>query len=52
MSMQRPTRVGGGPVPLAVPRDRAGTVTPTLVPKGERRLGGPSDVIVSLYTGG
>jgi putative transposase len=41
-----------GPVPLDVPRDRAGTFTPTLVPKGERRLGGLSDVIISLYAGG
>jgi putative transposase len=29
-----------GPVRLDVPRDRAGTFTPALVPKGERRLGG------------
>jgi hypothetical protein len=29
-----------GPVPLEVQRDRAGTFTPALVPKGERRLGG------------
>jgi putative transposase len=41
-----------GPVPLDVPRDRAGTFTPTLVPKGDRRLGGLSDVIISLYAGG
>jgi putative transposase len=41
-----------GPVPIEVPRDRAGTFTPTLVPKGERRLGGLSDVIISLYAGG
>jgi transposase-like protein len=41
-----------GPVPLDVPRDRAGTFTPTLVPKGERRLGGLSDIIISLYAGG
>ena len=41
-----------GPIPLAVPRDRAGTFTPTLVPKHERRLGGLSDVIISLYAGG
>ena len=40
-----------GPVPLDVPRDRAGTFTPTLVPKGERRLGGLSDIIISLYAG-
>ena len=41
-----------GPVPLDVPRDRAGTFAPTLVPKGERRLGGLTDVIISLYAGG
>ena len=41
-----------GPVPLDVPRDRAGTFAPTLVPKGERRLGGLSDIIISLYAGG
>jgi putative transposase len=41
-----------GPVPVEVPRDRAGTFTPTLVPKGERRLGGLSDIIISLYAGG
>lgn len=41
-----------GPVPLDIPRDRAGTFVPTLVPKGERRLGGLSDIIISLYAGG
>lgn len=41
-----------GPVPIEVPRDRAGTFTPALVPKGQRRLGGLSDVIISLYAGG
>lgn len=41
-----------GPVDLAVPRDRAGTFTPMLVPKNARRLGGLSDVIISLYAGG
>jgi transposase-like protein len=41
-----------GPIALDVPRDRAGTFTPVLVPKGERRLGGLSDVIISLYAGG
>jgi putative transposase len=41
-----------GPVGVDVPRDRAGTFTPQLVPKGERRLGGLTDVIVSLYAGG
>jgi putative transposase len=42
-----------GPVPLEVPRDRAGLFTPTLVPKGVTRLGGGlDDMIVSLYAGG
>lgn len=41
-----------GPVDLRVPRDRAGTFTPMLVPKNARRLGGLSDVIISLYAGG
>jgi len=41
-----------GPVALDVPRDRAGTFAPILVPKGERRLGGLSDIIISLYAGG
>jgi putative transposase len=41
-----------GPVGLDVPRDRAGTFAPALVPKGERRLGGLSDIIISLYAGG
>lgn len=41
-----------GPVDLDTPRDRAGTFTPRLVPKGTRRLGGLSDMIISLYAGG
>src|SRR5690349_8461105 len=41
-----------GPVPLAVPRDRAGTFEPRLVPKGSRRAGGLDDMIISLYAGG
>jgi putative transposase len=41
-----------GDVDLDVPRDRAGTFTPRLVPKGERRLGGLDDMIISLYAGG
>jgi len=41
-----------GPVPIEVPRDRAGTFTPMLVPKYDRRLGGLSDVVISLYAGG
>lgn len=41
-----------GDVELAIPRDRDGSFTPTLVPKGSRRLGGLDDMIVSLYAGG
>jgi putative transposase len=41
-----------GDVALEVPRDRAGTFTPMLVPKGARRLGGLDDMIISLYAGG
>jgi transposase-like protein len=41
-----------GDVALDVPRDRAGTFTPMLVPKGARRLGGIDDMIISLYAGG
>lgn len=41
-----------GDVDLAIPRDREGTFSPTLVPKGSRRLGGLDEMIVSLYAGG
>jgi putative transposase len=41
-----------GPIPLAVPRDRDSSFTPLLVPKGQRRLGGLDDQIISLYAGG
>jgi putative transposase len=42
-----------GPVGLDVPRDRASTFEPRLVPKGQRRVGGGLDeMIVSLYAGG
>src|SRR3954469_20659219 len=41
-----------GDVELAVPRDRQGTYTPMLVPKGARRLDGLDAMIVSLYAGG
>lgn len=41
-----------GDVGLAIPRDRHGSFTPTLVPKGSRRLGGLDEVIISLYAGG
>jgi putative transposase len=41
-----------GPVRLDVPRDRAGSFEPQLVPKGVRRAGGLDDMIISLYAGG
>jgi putative transposase len=41
-----------GDVALDVPRDRAGTFEPRLVPKGSRRTGGLDEMIVSLYAGG
>lgn len=41
-----------GDVLLEVPRDRQGSFTPRLVPKGQRRLGGLDEMIVSLYAGG
>lgn len=41
-----------GPIDVKVPRDRAGTFTPVLLPKNARRLGGLSDVVISLYAGG
>jgi putative transposase len=41
-----------GDVDLAVPRDRAGSFEPRLVPKGSRRTGGLDEMIISLYAGG
>src|SRR3954464_8310661 len=41
-----------GDVGLAVPRDRAGSFEPRLVPKGSRRAGGLDEMIISLYAGG
>jgi putative transposase len=41
-----------GQVDLDVPRDRAGTFSPQLVPKGQRHLDGLTAMITSLYAGG
>ena len=41
-----------GDVDLAVPRDRDGSFSPHLVPKGARRTAGLDDMIISLYAGG
>src|SRR3954453_10333396 len=38
-----------GPVTVKVPRDRAGTFEPALVPKHARRLTGFDEAVVSLY---
>ena len=43
---------GWGPSRPVVPRDRAGTFTPRLVRKGQRRLDGLDAMIISLYAGG
>ena len=41
-----------GPVPIAVPRDRAGTFEPQLIGKHERRFTGFDDKIIALYARG
>lgn len=41
-----------GDIDLAIPRDRNGSFTPMLVPKGTRRLDGLDGMIISLYAGG
>ena len=41
-----------GPVGLAMPRDRAGTFDPVIVPKGQRRMGEFDDMVISLYAKG
>jgi putative transposase len=49
-----PKRLGTeiGDIELATPRDRNGGFEPRLVPKGQRRVGGLSEMIISLYSGG
>ena len=49
-----PKRLGTevGDLDLVTPRDRNGTFDPRLVPKGQRRVGGLSEMIISLYSGG
>jgi putative transposase len=43
---------GAGPVQIEVPRDRAGTFEPILIPKHERRYTGFDDHILALYSRG
>jgi putative transposase len=49
-----PKRLGTevGDIDLATPRDRNGTFDPQLVGKGQRRLDGLADMIISLYAKG
>jgi len=47
-SSPKTTRTDVGEVRISVPRDRAGTFTPTVVPKHTRRLAGFNDAVLSL----
>src|ERR1700678_1600886 len=52
-AIRKTVQSGIGPVQLAVPRDRAGSFEPVLVPKRAGRLsGGLDDMIISLYAHG
>ena len=52
-TIDKTVQTGVGPVGLAVPRDRAGTFEPLLVPKRSGRIaGGLDDMIISLYAHG
>jgi putative transposase len=52
-TIAKTVQTGVGPVPLAVPRDRAGTFEPLLVPKRAGRVaGGLDDMVISLYAHG
>src|SRR5579862_5806578 len=52
-TIDKTVQTGVGPVPLAVPRDRAGTFEPVLIPKRAGRVaGGLDDMIISLYAHG
>jgi Transposase, Mutator family/TrwC relaxase len=41
-----------GDLELATPRDRLGSFEPRLVPNGQRRVAGLSDLVIALYAGG
>jgi putative transposase len=52
-TIAKTVQTGAGPVPLAVPRDRAGSFEPLLVPKRAGRIaGGLDDMVISLYAHG
>lgn len=49
-TISKHVQTGIGPVGLDVPRDRAGTFEPLLIPKRSGRIsGGLDDMIISLY---
>jgi transposase-like protein len=51
-SIAKTVRTDIGDVQIAVPRDRAGTVSPAVVPKHARRLAGFDEAVLSLYAKG
>ncbi len=52
-AIDKTVQTGIGPVPVRVPRDRAGTFEPVLIPKRAGRIaGGLDDMIISLYAHG
>ncbi len=52
-TIAKTVQTGIGPVPVQVPRDRAGTFEPVLIPKRAGRIaGGLDDMIISLYAHG
>ena len=52
-TIAKTVQTGVGPVPLQVPRDRAGSFEPLLIPKRAGRItGGLDDMIISLYAHG
>lgn len=51
-STPKTVRTEIGEVTIQVPRDRAGTFTPVVVPKHQRRIAGFDDAVISLYAKG
>jgi transposase-like protein len=51
-SSRKTVRTDIGDVQIAVPRDRAGSFTPAVVPKHVRRLAGFDEAVLSLYAKG
>lgn len=51
-SSAKTVRTDIGDVRIAVPRDRAGTFTPAVVPEHARRLAGFDEAVLSLYAKG